>query len=67
MTDEQINEIKGRLIAFISRKFLMALLIFFASTAMVMQGELDAKVWLGIVVSDLLSYNFANAKSKGGS
>jgi len=67
MTEEQINEIKGRLIAFISRKFLMALLIFFASTAMVMQGELDAKVWLGIVVSDLLSYNFANAKSKGGS
>lgn len=67
MTEEQINEIKGRLIAFISRKFLMALLIFFASTAMVMRGELDAKVWLGIVVSDLLSYNFANAKSKGGS
>lgn len=67
MTEEQINEIKGRLIAFISRKFLMALLIFFASTTMVMRGELDAKVWLGIVVSDLLSYNFANAKSKGGS
>lgn len=67
MNEEEIAEIKGRLIAFISRKFLIALIILIASTAMVLEGELDAKIWLGIVVSDLLSYNFANAKSKGGS
>jgi hypothetical protein len=65
MTEEEMKEVKGRLIAFISRKFIMALMVLIASTTMVIAGELDAKIWLGIVVSELLSYNYANAKSKG--
>jgi len=65
MTEEEMKEVKGRLIAFISRKFIMALMVLIASTTMVIVGELDAKIWLGIVVSELLSYNYANAKSKG--
>jgi hypothetical protein len=65
MTEEEMKEVKGRLIAFISRKFIMALMVLIASTTMVIAGELDAKIWLGIVVSELLSYNYANAKAKG--
>ena len=65
MTEEEMKEVKGRLIAFISRKFIMALMVLIASTTMVIAGELDAKIWLGIVVSELLSYNYANAKGKG--
>ena len=64
MTEEQKEELTGRALAFLSRKYIMALIILAVSTVMVLQGELDAKIWLGIVVSDLLSYNFANASQK---
>jgi hypothetical protein len=64
MTEDEKKELKGRLLSFVSRKFLIALVILIASTVMVMKNQLDATQWLGIVTADLLTYDFSNAYSK---
>ena len=64
MTKEEKKELKGRLLSFVSRKFVMAFLILILSTVMVFAADLDARYWLGIMVTDLLGYNFSNAYAK---
>jgi hypothetical protein len=64
MTENEKKELKGRLLSFISRKFLIALVILIASTVMVMKDQLNATQWLSIVTADLITYDFSNAYSK---
>ncbi|MFW6377642.1 MAG: hypothetical protein ACOCZ5_03245 [bacterium] len=64
MTEEQKQELIGRLLSFISRKFLISLLIFIVSTVMVLKGSLSAEYWLGVIVADMLGYDLSNSASK---
>mgnify|MGYP000249884312 CR=1 FL=1 len=64
LTQEERDELVGRLLSFLSRKFLLSLMVFIVSTIMVTQGELDANYWLGIVTTDLLQFGVSNAASK---
>jgi|AntRauTorckE6833_2_1112554.scaffolds.fasta_scaffold09037_5 positive regulator of sigma E activity len=64
MTKEHRDEVVGRLLSFLSKKFIMALLIFIVSTVFVALDKIDGLHWLGIMVSDLLGYNFANSYTK---
>jgi positive regulator of sigma E activity len=64
MTKEHRDEVVGRLLSFLSKKFIMALLIFIVSTVFVALDKIDGLHWLGITVSDLLGYNFANSYTK---
>lgn len=64
LTEEEKNELKGRLLGFVSRKFILSVVILVVSTVMVANGSLEADMWLKIVVADLLGHNFANAFSK---
>ena len=64
LTQEERDELVGRLLSFLSRKFLLSLMVFIVSTIMVTQGELDANYWLGIVTTDLLQFGASNAISK---
>jgi len=58
------DEFYGRLLSFISKKFLLACFILVVSTYMVLQGEISGEYWLGVVVADILAYDFSNAVSK---
>ena len=64
MTEEEKKELKGRLLSFVSRKFILALIVLTVSTVMVLQGDLNAQIWLGVVAVDVVGYDYANAKSK---
>jgi hypothetical protein len=64
MTEEEKQELRGRLISFISRKFVLALIVLIVSTVVVLEGQLDARIWLGIVAADVIGYDYGNAKSK---
>jgi hypothetical protein len=61
---EQQEELKGRLLSFVSRKFILSVIIMAVSSAMVIGGSLDADIWLKVVAADVLGYNFGNAFSK---
>lgn len=64
LNEEEKKELKGRLLGFVSRKFILSMIILVLSTIMVINGELEAKYWLGIIASDVLGYNFSNSYSK---
>jgi len=63
-TEKQKEELAGRLLSFLSRKFILSFLVLLLSTYMVSKGELEARYWLGIVASDIVGYNFSNSFSK---
>ena len=67
MTEEEKQELRGRLISFVSRKFVLALIVLVVSTFMVIEGDLDPQIWLGVVAVDVIGYDYANVKTKGGS
>ncbi|MGM0411279.1 MAG: hypothetical protein ACQEQF_11035 [Bacillota bacterium] len=61
---EQKNEFFGRLLSFVSRKFVLAVFIMIISSIMVFKAELSPETWLIIAAGDVLTYNFSNAYSK---
>ena len=67
MNEEEKRELINRLLSFVSRKFVLALIVLVVSTFLVIEGDLDAQIWLGVVAVDIISYDYANVKSKGGS
>lgn len=65
MANDFKSELKGRIISFLSRKFIMTLIIFLVSTYFVLKGLLSTEVWAGVIITDMLSYDYNNRKSKG--
>ncbi|MFW6265047.1 MAG: hypothetical protein ACOC3B_02970 [Bacillota bacterium] len=58
------EEFYGRLLSFLSKKFIIACFILIVSTFMVLQGKISGEYWLGIMTADVLAYDFSNAVAK---
>jgi|GEM_PF-3568408 len=64
MTNKEVKELRGRLIAFVSRKFFIAMLILVVSSLFVHWGYIDGTQWFVVATADILGYDFSNALAK---
>jgi|GEM_PF-4082720 hypothetical protein len=64
LKEKERDELVGRALSFLSRKFLLSLMVFIVSTVMVLTDQLDANYWLSVVAADLIQFGATNAASK---
>lgn len=58
------EEIKGRLVSFVSKKFILSILVFIVATILVIANYISGDHWTVIVTSDIVVYEGSNAISK---
>ena len=57
-------EIKGRLISFISKKFVFALMVFLVSTILLLAGHLNGTGFTAILTGEAVAFNFGDMAEK---
>ena len=51
---------------YLSRKFIISMLVFLAATGLVIGGYIDGSHWMTVVTADVVVYGGANAVEKRG-